>query len=78
MTDKTKPIQKHYFDVKVECLTPTQYIYRVYADDEESALAAIKNRAPTSIKPNHAAKRTLNAKVYGAGSSLIKLVKKYI
>lgn len=76
MSDKQP--QKQYYDVKVECLTPTIYIYRMYAENEEDALAAIKNRPPTSIKPNHAAKRTLNAKVYSAGSSLIKLVKKYL
>jgi hypothetical protein len=78
MTNKTeKPKQKTYWDVKVETICPVLITYRVYAEDEDTALQEIKRRPPTSIRPNIAQKRDIKATIYNAGSLLIKKVFKF-
>lgn len=79
MTDKTKkPIEKQYFDVRVECLVPTTYHYRIYSDSAETALAEIKGKSPNGIKQNHNAKRQLKASVFTSGSSIVRFVKRFL
>jgi hypothetical protein len=74
---ETKEPIKQYFDIKVEALVPTILTYRIFAETEQLALEQITKKAPTGMKPNLSMKRIIKATVYFAGSSVIKLVKKY-
>ena len=83
MTNDKQPKQpkqpkKQYYDIKVDCIAPITYTYRIYADDEQSALKEIYKRPPTSSRPNYQARKILKATVFNAGSSLIKFVKKFV
>jgi hypothetical protein len=69
--------EKKYFDVRLECTVPCLITYRIYADDEDDALAQINKKPPTSVKPNINLKRAVKATVYDAGSSIIRLVKAF-
>ena len=74
-----QPKYKQYFDVKVEALVPTIYVYRVYAEDERTALQQITLAIkPTTMKQMHNLKRLINATVYKAGSTITQLTKKYL
>ena len=79
MADKkaaVKPIEKRYYDVKVDCLLPATLTYRVLAENPEEALRLTKNMSPVGVKHKLAGRRELEAKVYDMGSSMIRLVKK--
>lgn len=75
--EQQKPKQKSYFDVKVEALVPTTLTYRIYAEDEQDALAQIAKKPPNGMKPNLLAKKLLKATVYVAGTTMIKLAKHF-
>lgn len=77
MSEKIKQPVKKYFTVKVETLTPCLLTYRVYAKDEEEAVALIKKSSPINVRPNVSMKRLIKATVYDAGTSVVKLVKSF-
>ena len=74
---KTLPKQKKFYDIKVEALVPCLLTYRVYAEDEQSAITEISKKAPIAVKPNLGLKRIIKATVYNAGSSLIRFIKAF-
>lgn len=77
MNKKDTPKQKQYFEIKLEALVPTILIYRIYADDEQDAIAQMNKKSPMSVRPNIIQKRDIKATVYDAGSSMIKFIKSF-
>ena len=76
--NKVQPKVKKWFDIKLECLTPTTITYRILADDEQDALKQMDKKTPTSIKPNIFKRKNLKATVYDGGSSLIRFIKSFV
>ncbi len=70
-----KPIEKYYYDVKVECMLPATLTYRVLAETPEQAAELIRNQGPISVKHKLIGKKDLKLTVYDAGCSFIKLIK---
>jgi hypothetical protein len=75
---KAKIKDKHYFDVKIECLLPAVLTYRILAEDAAQALELIKGKSPNSVQHKLIGRKELAAKVYDAGSSMIRHMKKLL
>lgn len=71
------PVQKKYYDIRLEALVPCTITYRILADDEHDALAQMNKRPPTGVRPNIPQKRDIKATVYDAGSSIIRFAKSF-
>jgi hypothetical protein len=67
--------EKHYYDVKVECMLPATVTYRVLAEDPIQATELIKGQAPIGVKHRLAGKKDIKLTVYDASSSMIRYVK---
>jgi hypothetical protein len=73
-----KPKVKHYYDVKVECMLPATLTYRVLAEDEFEAAKLIKGKSPNSVQHKLIGRKELILKVYDAGSSMMRFMKKLL
>lgn len=73
-----QPKPKYYFDVKVECMLPATLTYRILAEDAVQAAEMIKGQSPNSIQHKLIGRKELHLKVYDAGSSMMKFMKKII
>lgn len=70
--------EKKWYDVKLEVLMPATVVYRVLAENEESALDEIKvSTIPTSVKYQLLKKKNIKATIYDAGSSMIRYIKNF-
>ena len=76
---KKKPVvkQKKYYDIKLEATVPCMITYRVLADDEQDAIAQMKWKAPTGVRPDVSRKRDIKATVYDSGSAIIRFAKTF-
>jgi hypothetical protein len=74
-TNNTKPVEKVYWDVKIEATLPATLTYRVLAETPEEAIQLTKNMNPSGVKYKLAGKKNLKATVYNAGTMMVKLVK---
>lgn len=72
------PPPKYYFDVKVECMLPATLTYRVLAEEASQAADMIKGMSPVGVKHKLAGRKELSLKVYDAGSSMMRFMKKLI
>lgn len=80
MSDKKLKIKPKLqtFDIKLETLVPTVFIYRVQAEDEEKALQELnKQPKPIQFKPNLQQRIKLKATVYQGYTNMIKTSKIY-
>ena len=69
------PIQKHYYDVKVECTLPAVLTYKVLAEDAYQAADMIKHMQPTSVKHRLIGRKETKLSVYDSGSTMIRFIK---
>jgi hypothetical protein len=67
--------EKHYYDVKVECMLPATVTYRILAEDPVQAAELIKGQSPVGVKHRLAGKKDIKLTVYDASSSMIRFVK---
>lgn len=67
--------EKHYYDVKVDCMLPATLTYRVLAEDAIQASTLIKGMSPIGVKHKLAGRKELKLSVYKAGSSLLEWMK---
>ena len=73
---KSPPIKdKHYYDVKVECMLPATLTYRVLAEDPVQAASLIKGMSPVGVKHRLLGRKDIKLSVYKAGSSLMEWMK---
>lgn len=72
------PPPKRYFDVKVECMLPAVLTYRVLAEDEHEAAKLIKGKTPNSVQHKLMGRKELMIRVFDAGSSMMRLMKKVL
>jgi hypothetical protein len=75
MVKNKDPVQKKYFDVRVECTLPAVLSYRVLAEDPQQAITMIKNLQPNSIRHRLLGRKDIKILVYDAGGSVIRLIK---
>ncbi len=76
MKKEVKP--KQYFDIRIECMLPATVTYRVLAENAEDAINLIKNKPPHSVSYKLNGKRDLVIRVYDAGSSMMRFIKKVL
>lgn len=67
---------KHYYDVKVECMIPAILTYRILAEDPQQAAELIKGKSPTSVKHQLVGRKELMLKVYDASGCMIRFMKR--
>lgn len=67
--------EKHYYDVKVECMLPATLTFRVLAEEPEQALDLIRGMSPTSVKHRLLGRKDTKVSVYEAGTSMLKWMK---
>jgi hypothetical protein len=72
------PKEKHYYDVKVECMLPATVIYRVLAEDPVQAAELIKGMSPVGVKHRLLGKKDIKLSVYKAGSSILEWMKNLV
>ena len=73
---KSPPIKdKHYYDVKVECMLPAVLTFRVLAEDPIQAGSLIKGMSPVGVKHRLLGRKDIKLSVYDAGSSMLKWMK---
>lgn len=76
---KEPVVEKEYFTVKVEVLTPVILTYRILAETPEQAVdIAVKNRGNQQFIPPSivfSQMRAIKASVYKAGTNIIRYVK---
>jgi len=80
MADKdkiTKPIEKKFYDIKLEVLCPCVITYRIFAEDENVALLNIDKQTPKNVKPDIRRKRNIKATVYDSGTNNVKITKAF-
>lgn len=70
------PPPKYYYDVKVECMLPATLTYRVLAEEAPQAAEMIKGMSPVSVQHRLAGRKELSLKVYDAGSSMMRFMKR--
>lgn len=70
--------EKHYFDVKVECMLPATLTYRILAEDAEEASNLIRGRHPNSVHHKLIGRKEIKLTVYDAGSTMIKFIKRLV
>lgn len=77
MADKLKKPEKQWYSVKISAMVPTEITYRILAEDENEAIQLSLRQLP-SEPPRFQLPRMkrLSAKVYKAGTSMLKLSKK--
>lgn len=71
-----EPKQKFYFDVKVECMLPATLTYRVLAEDAQQAADLIRGKSPNAVHHKLHGRKEMMLRVYDAGSSMMRFVKK--
>lgn len=69
---------KKYYDVYVEVMLPATLHYRVLAEDASECIDLIKNKSPNAVKHKLHMKKNMQAKVYDAGSSIVRFLKKWV
>jgi hypothetical protein len=69
---------KKYYDVYVEVTLPATLHYRVLAEDPNECIDLIKNKSPNSVKHKLHLRKNMQAKVYDAGSSIVRFLKKFV
>lgn len=72
------PTPKKYWDIKLEVMLPATISYRVFAETPEKAIEMLVNATPNGVKHFLTKKKNIKAVVYDAGTTLIKLTKKYL
>lgn len=65
------------FEIKVQANIPCELTYRVRAENTDNALKMIEKQAPTNFRPMMMRKRLTSAKVYTAGSIMLRATKTY-
>jgi hypothetical protein len=76
---KSLPLkEKHYYDVKIECMLPATVTYRVLAEDPIQATELIRGLNPINVKHRLVGRKDLKMTVYEAGSSIIKWVRNLV
>lgn len=73
-----QPKPKFYYDVKVECMLPAVLTYKVLAEDAAQAAELIKGKSPNHVSHKLHGKKDLVLRVYDAGSSMMRFMKKLI
>ncbi len=68
--------EKRYYDVKVECMLPATLTYRILAEDPQQASELIKGKSPNSVQHKLSGRKELSLKVYDAGSSMMRFMRK--
>jgi len=76
--DTKKPKDKHYYDVKVECMLPAVLTYRILAEDADQAASLIKGKQPNSVHHKLIGRKEIKLTVYKAGSLIIKFIKRLV
>lgn len=71
-----EPKPKYYYDVKVECMLPATLTYRVLAEDPQQASEMIRGAHPNSVQHRLPGRKELSLKVYDAGSSMMRFMRK--
>lgn len=72
------PKPKYYYDVKVECMLPATLTYKVLAEDPNQAVELIRGRSPNAVQHKLHGRKELMLKVYDAGGSMMRLMKKLL
>jgi hypothetical protein len=75
---KDLPPEKHYYDVKVECMLPATLTYRILAETPQQAAEMIKGKQPNSVHHKIIGRKELVLKVYNSGSSMMRFMKKLL
>lgn len=75
---KPAPPEKHYYDVKVECMLPATLTYRILAENPQQAADMIKGRQPNSVQHRLIGRKEIKLSVFDAGSVMIRLVKRLL
>jgi hypothetical protein len=75
---KILPVQKKYYDVKIDVLMNGTFIYKVLAEDPEQAILLTKNMQPTGVKYKVAGAKKIKAYVYDLGSSMLRAAKNMV
>lgn len=76
--EAAEPKPKYYYDVKVECMIPAIVTYRVLAEDAAQAADLIKGKQPNSVQHRLAGRKEIMLRVYDAGSSMMRFMKKLL
>jgi hypothetical protein len=73
---KSPPIkEKHYYDVKVECMIPATLTFRVLAETPEEAAELIKGASPRSVQHRLVGRKDSKLSVYDAGTTMLRWMK---
>lgn len=72
------PPEKHYYDVKVECMLPATLTYRILAENPQQAAEMIKGRQPNSVQHRLIGRKEIKLSVFDAGSVMIRLIKRLL
>ena len=71
-----EPKPKYYYDVKIESLLPATLTYRILAETPEQAADLIKGRSPNSVAHKLIGRKEIALRVYDAGSSMLRYMRK--
>jgi len=67
-----------YYTIKLEAFVPTEIEYRVLASNPEEALELIAKKAPNNRPKQRLSRmKKIKAQVYLAGTTIIKLSRKF-
>ena len=75
---QAKPVDKQYYDVKIECMLPATLTYRVLAESAPQALELIKGKSPNSVQHKLIGRKELMARVFNSGGNLLQHMKKLL
>lgn len=76
--NKIKNLNKKMFDIKLEALIPATIHYRIEASSPEEAFTLLKKHKPNKVNYKLIGKKDIKLIVFEAGSTLIKLIKKFL
>lgn len=77
MSNKSSKPEKQWYSVKLEVMVPAEITYRILATDESEAIQLSLKQSPSEPPRFRLPQmKRLSAKVYKAGTSLLKLSKK--
>jgi hypothetical protein len=71
-----QPKPKYYYDVKVECMLPAVITYKVLAEDPHQAIELIRGKQPNHVTHKLIGRKELVLRVYDAGSSMMRFMKR--
>jgi hypothetical protein len=74
---KVVPVEKIWYDVKIEALLPATLIYRVLAENPQQAAELIKGKSPTQVQHRLAGAKNLALRIYNSGSTMLQFLKRF-